>query len=228
MSLIAFAGAAQFAAIGYVVAGDLLAGHRAPDVPPECPPRCCTPRPSRRGSPGTPFAARAGGGPPAHRRGVRPRHRRTSGGSGGSTRSGYWFAAIVATLIPWNLATLAGVTLGASIVDPTAARHRRDLPRGDGRAGVGPDHRPARAGRGGRQARRSASACHWRSARQPGVIAGGVLRPVRRAARPGGAKRARRPRSGTEASARRYSMPGTSSGDGGADAAELDAETAPR
>ena len=39
MSLIAFAGAAQFAAIGYVVAG-IVAGHRpAPDVPAQRPPR---------------------------------------------------------------------------------------------------------------------------------------------------------------------------------------------
>ena len=33
---------------------------------------------------------------------------------------GYWWAAIAATLIPWNLATLAGVMLGAAIVDPLA------------------------------------------------------------------------------------------------------------
>jgi predicted branched-subunit amino acid permease len=31
---------------------------------------------------------------------------------------GYWFAAIGTTLIPWNLATLAGVTLGDVIVEP--------------------------------------------------------------------------------------------------------------
>jgi len=31
---------------------------------------------------------------------------------------GYWYPAVVTTLIPWNLATLAGVTLGAAIVDP--------------------------------------------------------------------------------------------------------------
>ncbi len=32
---------------------------------------------------------------------------------------GYWFGAIVATFIPWNLATLAGVALGGGIADPT-------------------------------------------------------------------------------------------------------------
>jgi 4-azaleucine resistance transporter AzlC len=31
---------------------------------------------------------------------------------------GYWFGAFVSTFIPWNLATLAGVTLGAQIADP--------------------------------------------------------------------------------------------------------------
>jgi len=31
---------------------------------------------------------------------------------------GYWYAAIVTTLIPWNAATFAGVTLGEAIVDP--------------------------------------------------------------------------------------------------------------
>ena len=31
---------------------------------------------------------------------------------------GYWFAAIATTLIPWNLATLAGVLVGGSIVEP--------------------------------------------------------------------------------------------------------------
>ena len=32
---------------------------------------------------------------------------------------GYWFAAIVTTFIPWNLATLAGVALGGAVPDPT-------------------------------------------------------------------------------------------------------------
>jgi predicted branched-subunit amino acid permease len=33
---------------------------------------------------------------------------------------GYWYAAIVTTLIPWNLATLGGVILGSAVVDPLA------------------------------------------------------------------------------------------------------------
>jgi 4-azaleucine resistance transporter AzlC len=32
---------------------------------------------------------------------------------------GYWIAAIGSTFIPWNLATFAGVTVGAQIPDPT-------------------------------------------------------------------------------------------------------------
>ena len=33
---------------------------------------------------------------------------------------GYWWAAIVTTFIPWNLATIVGVTIGGQIPDPTA------------------------------------------------------------------------------------------------------------
>jgi predicted branched-subunit amino acid permease len=33
---------------------------------------------------------------------------------------GNWWAAIATTLIPWNLATFAGVMLGSAIVDPLA------------------------------------------------------------------------------------------------------------
>ena len=32
---------------------------------------------------------------------------------------GYWYPAVVTTLIPWNIATFAGVMLGDAIVDPT-------------------------------------------------------------------------------------------------------------
>jgi predicted branched-subunit amino acid permease len=32
---------------------------------------------------------------------------------------GYWYPAIVTTLVPWNLATFAGVTLGDAIVEPS-------------------------------------------------------------------------------------------------------------
>ena len=32
---------------------------------------------------------------------------------------GYWIGAVAATFIPWNLATLAGVTLGGQLADPS-------------------------------------------------------------------------------------------------------------
>jgi predicted branched-subunit amino acid permease len=34
--------------------------------------------------------------------------------------AGYWYAGILTTFIPWNLATIAGVALGGAIADPTA------------------------------------------------------------------------------------------------------------
>jgi predicted branched-subunit amino acid permease len=37
---------------------------------------------------------------------------------GRTDRWGYWFAAIVTTFIPWNIATLGGVALGGAIPDP--------------------------------------------------------------------------------------------------------------
>ncbi len=37
---------------------------------------------------------------------------------GRSDERGYWFGAFISTFIPWNLATLAGVALGAQIPDP--------------------------------------------------------------------------------------------------------------
>lgn len=38
---------------------------------------------------------------------------------GGTDERGYWIGAIASTFIPWNLATLAGVLLGGQIPDPT-------------------------------------------------------------------------------------------------------------
>jgi predicted branched-subunit amino acid permease len=38
---------------------------------------------------------------------------------GRSDERGYWVAAIGSTFIPWNVATFAGVTVGAQIPDPT-------------------------------------------------------------------------------------------------------------
>jgi 4-azaleucine resistance transporter AzlC len=38
---------------------------------------------------------------------------------GRTDERGYWIAAILSTFIPWNIATFAGVTIGAQIPDPT-------------------------------------------------------------------------------------------------------------
>jgi 4-azaleucine resistance transporter AzlC len=38
---------------------------------------------------------------------------------GRSDRRGYWFAAVLVMFIPWNLASIAGVLVGGSIPDPT-------------------------------------------------------------------------------------------------------------
>ena len=116
MSLIAFAGAAQFATIGYLVAGiswpviallTFLLNARHVLYSAALAPW---------------FAGR-----PVGERAVAAQlltdesfalstaHFRRLGRFDGF---GYWYAAIACTLIPWNLATLAGVTIGAAIVDP--------------------------------------------------------------------------------------------------------------
>ncbi len=118
MSLIAFAGAAQFATIGYVVAGiswpviallTFLLNARHALYSAAIAPWFV----------GTPFGQRAVAA-----------HLLTDEAFALSTTHfrrigrfdpfGYWFAAIVTTLIPWNIATLAGVTIGASIVNPSS------------------------------------------------------------------------------------------------------------
>jgi predicted branched-subunit amino acid permease len=117
MSLIAFGGAAQFAAIGYVTSGlawpaiglltfllnarhVLYSAALAPWFR------------------GRPFAERALA---AHLLtdesfALAVAHFRRLGRF---DAVGYWYPAIVTTLIPWNLATFAGVTLGDVIVEPT-------------------------------------------------------------------------------------------------------------
>ncbi len=118
MSLIAFAGAAQFAAIGYVVAGiswpviallTFLLNARHVLYSAALAPWFA----------GRPFVQRAAAAQllTDESFALATTHFRRLGRF---DPFGYWFGAIVATLIPWNLATLAGVTLGASIVDPKA------------------------------------------------------------------------------------------------------------
>ncbi len=116
MSTLVFAGAAQFAAVGYVAAGlawpgiillTALLNARHLLYSAALAPRLReTPRPERALMAhlltDEAFALSI-----AHFERL-----------GRSDRRGYWMAAIGSTFIPWNLATFAGVTLGAQIPDP--------------------------------------------------------------------------------------------------------------
>jgi branched chain amino acid efflux pump len=117
MSLLVFAGASQFVAVGYVLGGFswlaivlltaflnarhlLYAAALAPYL-------ADTPRPQRalmaHVLTDEAFALAI-----AHFRRI-----------GRADVRGYWLGAIVSTFIPWNLATLVGVTIGGSIPEPT-------------------------------------------------------------------------------------------------------------
>jgi len=205
MSLIAFAGAAQFATIGYVVAGlgwpaiallTFLLNARHALYSAALAPWFA----------GRPFAERAVAAQllTDEAFALASTHFRRLGRF---DPFGYWFGAIVATLIPWNLATLAGVTIGASIVDPNAlgidvifpaamaglcvllVTGRRELVAAVAGAVIGV----------GVSLAVSPTA---------GVIAGGVLGPFAGFLVPKAEGHEIAP-IGTEPSARRYSMPGT-------------------
>ncbi len=118
MSVFAFAGAAQFAAVGYVSAGlpwlpilvltfFLNARHLLYSA-------ALAPRMR-----GVPFAQRAAMAhvltDEAFALAATHFHR-----VGRVDVRGYWIGAVLGVFIPWNLATLAGVLLGGAIVDPSA------------------------------------------------------------------------------------------------------------
>lgn len=116
MSTLVFAGAAQFAAVGYVAGGlawpgvilltALLNARHLLYSAALAPSLRAIPRP-RRAVMAHLLTDEAFALSIAHfERLGRPDER------------GYWIAAIGSTFIPWNLATLAGVTLGAQIPDP--------------------------------------------------------------------------------------------------------------
>ena len=208
MSMIVFAGAAQFAAVGYVAGGlawpgiILLTGA------------------AQRPPPALFGGARA----VAARRRRRPRravmaHLLTDEAFaltighfrrlGRADERGYWIAAIASTFIPWNLATLAGVLLGGQIPDPA-------------RFGIDVIFPAAMVGLAvGLITGRRELVAALVGAAVAVVVALGVepgdrdhrRRPRRAAARaagPGAAAKETAPL-GTEASAERYSMPGTHS-----------------
>jgi len=117
MSTLVFAGAAQFAAVGYVASGlawpgvilltALLNARHLLYSAALAPWLRDTPRP-RRALMAHVLTDEAFALSIAHFERL-----------GRSDERGYWVAAIVSTFIPWNLATFAGVTLGAQIPDPT-------------------------------------------------------------------------------------------------------------
>lgn len=117
MSTLVFAGAAQFAAVGYVAGGlawpgvilltALLNARHLLYSAALAPWLRTTPRP-RRALMAHLLTDEAFALSIAHFERL-----------GRSDERGYWIAAISSTFIPWNLATLAGVTLGAQIPDPT-------------------------------------------------------------------------------------------------------------
>jgi 4-azaleucine resistance transporter AzlC len=117
MSTLVFAGAAQFAAVGYVASGlawpgvilltALLNARHLLYSAALAPWLRDTPRP-RRALMAHLLTDEAFALSIAHfERLGRPDER------------GYWIAAVGSTFIPWNVATFAGVTLGAQIPDPT-------------------------------------------------------------------------------------------------------------
>ena len=192
MSTLVFAGAAQFAAVGYIAGGLgwpaivlltafvnarhlLYSAALAPWL-------TGTPRPTRAAMAYT-LTDEAFALSIAHFRRL-----------GRLDQPGYWYAAIVTTWIPWNLATVAGVLLGGAVADPAPlgldvvfpaamaglARRARDRPargrRGRCRRGhrrprlaglgaVGGDHRrwARRSRRRDARARRSRPARRTRS-----------------------------------------------------------------
>ena len=116
MSVIVFAGAAQFAAVGYVAGGlpwigvlvltGLLNARHLLYSASLAPWLQEVPRP-RRAVMAHLLTDEAFALSIAHFRRL-----------GRTDERGYWIGAIVATFIPWNLATLAGVLVGGSIPDP--------------------------------------------------------------------------------------------------------------
>ena len=116
MSVIVFAGAAQFAAVGYVAGGlpwlgvvlltGLLNARHLLYSAALAPWFQDVPR-SRRAMMAHVLTDEAFALTIAHFRRL-----------GRTDERGYWIGAIVATFIPWNLATLAGAVIGGSIPDP--------------------------------------------------------------------------------------------------------------
>jgi 4-azaleucine resistance transporter AzlC len=211
MSTIVFAGAAQFAAIGYVVAGlawpaiallTLLLNARHLLYSAALGPWMAdVPRPRRalmaHVLTDEAFALSIG-----HFRRI-----------GRTDEAGYWMGAIASTFIPWNLATLAGVVAGGSIADPNVLGIDIIFPAAmiGLAAGLISGRRELVAAFAG-----AAIAVSWALFASPalgvepstGVIVGGVVGPLVGLLVPPTFAAERAPL-GTQASAERFAMPGT-------------------
>ena len=150
MSVIVFAGAAQFAAVGYVASGLawpgiilltalLNARHLLYSA-------SLRPWLQRRATPPS-----RGDGPPPDRRGIRALDQPLPADRPDRRARLLARRRSSATFIPWNLATPRRGAPGRADPRSGAARHRRHLPGRDDRARGRADHRPARAGRGDRR-----------------------------------------------------------------------------
>jgi 4-azaleucine resistance transporter AzlC len=118
---------------------------------------------------------------------------------------GYWIGAVAATFIPWNLATIAGVTIGGQLTDPS-------------RLGLDVVFPAAMAGLcvgliSGRRELVAAAVgatvgvvVSLAAGTGVGIIAGGVLGPIAGLLVPGAESHEQAP-IGTPASAERYAMP---------------------
>jgi predicted branched-subunit amino acid permease len=126
---------------------------------------------------------------------------------GRTDERGYWLAAVASTFIPWNLATLAGVLIGAQIPDP--ARFGIDVIFPAAMIGLAVGLITGRrelvaAIVGGVVAVAVALA----TSPAIGIVAGGVVGPLAGLLIPARIAAETAP-IGSEASAERYSMPGT-------------------
>jgi predicted branched-subunit amino acid permease len=124
---------------------------------------------------------------------------------------GYWYPAIVTTLIPWNLATFAGVMLGDAVVDPSRFGIDVIFPAAMAGLAVGliTGRRELIAALAGAGIGVTVSLLISPTI---GIITGGILGPFVGLLVPASSAREAAPL-GTQASAGRYGMPRTPSGD---------------
>ena len=183
MSTSCSAGAAQFAAVGYVASGLRLAGRRPADGAAQRPPPALLgrPRPWLRD---VPFVAPRRDGPPADRRGVRAVDRPLPAARADRRVGLLDRRRSSRTFIPWNLATARRRGPRRPDPGPGPVRHRHHLPGGDDRPRGRADHRSARARRGHRRGGRRRGR-RLLSSPAIGIVVGGLVGPASGCSCPG-------------------------------------------